>query len=155
MTLELASHFKRFLASVEDVHVGKDRWHPWALAMLATETFFRRAEMRSLEYLVWPVLYVVRRRRVSTLSVGLSQVQLRHWVRLGFLSSELPTLESYRRVMSLELNHDVALSYLQQHLAGEPWSTKAVARCYVGEARAYYVSVLDQAYRAAHEWLRG
>ena len=121
------------------------------LSLIITEMYFRPTFARMTEYLAWPVLYVLCRDRAMRLSVGVAQVQLRHWVLLGFLESAAPNVARLRRVLSLRANYDLVEAYLTLSLGQHNWSPRRIAACYVGEVRAFYVRVLESAHCVARE----
>jgi hypothetical protein len=130
-----------------------ERRCPWIYAVLLAEDQFRPRPLRLLEYLAWSVLWPVSPRRASRISVGIAQVQVRHWATFGFMDTPVPTPKNIFAAMSLEANYDVAQAYLRDRLRNEHWNARRIAACYVGEARSYHVRTLEEAYRVARDVL--
>lgn len=115
------------------------------LAVLLTETFFRDSVQRFLEYGTWLVLSAIWPSRAARLSVGIAQIQLRHWVRLGSLRSTRFSVRALAAVMSLEANYDICAALLRERGLLEA-TPRQVAAAYRGEARGYHVRTLNWFY---------
>jgi hypothetical protein len=111
------------------------------LALILTETFFRDKLHRILEYSAWMILAFVWPARVCRLSVGISQMQLRHWVRLGYLQNVRPRFAALRTTMCAEANYDVCRSFLVS-TGVELSNPRRLGTVYCGEARAYHHRIL-------------
>lgn len=99
-----------------------------------------------MEYVAWLLLPFVGCRRLERLSVGVAQIQLRHWRHLSGWNSVLPSVERMYAVASLERNFDLCGQLVPQGL-----TLREVACVYRGEARSYHLAVLE----AVSDWLRG
>ena len=120
---------------------GAGRSETEVLALILTETFFRDKLHRILEYSAWIIFSMVWPARVGRLSVGISQVQLRHWVHLGYLQDPQPRFASLRTAMCPKANYDVCKSFLVS--AGVELSNhRRMVTAYCGEGRAYHHQVL-------------
>lgn len=117
------------------------RTHPVVMAILLTETYFRDCLWRQMEYAAWVFLGLAWPSRARRLSIGISQIQLRHWVSLGLLPTVRWSPSSLARVLSAEANYDACVAFLQQADAVEK-PFRAVAALYRGEARGYHVDTL-------------
>jgi hypothetical protein len=137
----------RRLLSVLQPNLAVASLSPWVVAVLVTEDTFRSAERRLIEYAAWPLLFILWPGRAERLSVGIAQIQLRHWVSMGLLPSCTPSIASLRTVMSEFANYTAADTYLRARLGLDGWSARKIAAAYVGEARAYHVRVLEVAHR--------
>jgi hypothetical protein len=121
----------------------------WVLAIMATEAYFKRPFGRLLEGLAWPVLSIVWPARLKTLSVGVAQIQLRHWVDLGQLSGLRFTFPRLWRVLSLRRNYDACAAYLNARMQPERLDVPTAVRLYTGGMNPSYAHVLAS---ALHEW---
>ena len=121
------------------------RTNRWVLAIMATEASFKRPSGRILEWIAWPVLSVVWPARLARLSVGVAQIQLRHWVALGQLSGMRFTLSRLRRVLSLRHNYDACAAYLHARAQLDRLDVPTAVRLYTGGANADYEHVLTAA----------
>jgi hypothetical protein len=139
-------HVRRFLSKASLGELGRD---PWILAVLATESYFRRPSSRVLEYIAWVLLHATWPQRALSLTIGLAQVKLSSWVTLGVLANTRPSLANLSTVLSPSANYAVAERYLQSRIHNGAISAKSIAACYVGEARAYYISLLAEAHEEA------
>lgn len=129
--------------------LGAEAADPWVVAVIATESSFRTAGRRMCELVAWIVLHWAWRTRVEKLSVGLAQVQLRHWVRLGVLTDLRPSLKSFQTVTSLSANYHVVDAYLEAALTAAHWNEQSITLAYVGRAKGFYAKVLRSARDAA------
>jgi hypothetical protein len=125
------------------------RTDPWVLAIMATEAYFKRRAGRILEGIAWPVLSVVWPARLATLSVGVAQIQLRHWVSLGQLSGVRFTPPRLWRVLSLRRNYDACAAYLNERAQLDELDVPTAVRLYTGGMNPSYAHVLTT---ALHEW---
>lgn len=121
------------------------RRDPLVLALLAVETFQRPRRERTGEYAAWAVLSRVAPQRVQRLSVGIAQVQLRHWVRLGPLDSSLFSVRNLRAVRSPGCNYDVCAAYLRDALPGDSRALSDVVRAYTGGQSPRYLALTESA----------
>jgi hypothetical protein len=144
--LHLARTKRMFLTLQRTGRSDKSVW-----ALLGTEMFFRSPARRLLEYAAWCVLRVVSPTTAVRVSVGVSQIQVRHWMSLGHLSPNSGVAQALRQFLSLEANYDVAFSFLAHNMPGEGRAPQSLAAAYVGEARFYYMRILEQHLLAAHE----
>ena len=121
------------------------RGDPFVLALLLTETFFRRPTDRAAEYLAWLGLGLLWPGRARRLSVGVAQLQVRHWKRLQQWESNRLTPARLAETLRVAANYDACERFLYESAGAAPMSTQRVAAIYRGEARSYHVSVLQRA----------
>jgi hypothetical protein len=144
------SHSRRIRKWVEQLRSQRpERRCTWVYAVLLAESQFRPISMRVFEYVAWFVLSYLAPSRAVRLSVGVAQVQIRHWVRFGIMSSTRPSPRNLLTALSISANYDIVHAYLAAHIGSEPCTARRIASCYVGEARSYHVAVLESAYRTA------
>lgn len=114
-------------------------------SLLSTEMYFRRSVHRLIEYIAWIIYWLVCPHKLYRLSVGMAQIQLRHWRDLGFIRSMSPTPENLRLITDPTTNYMACRKYLVARGYTPGISSKELARLYTGSARKYYVSVLAKA----------
>lgn len=122
----------------------------WAAALILVEASQRPAAARVVEYLAWALLWFFHPRRLATLSVGVGQLQLRHWASLGMTGGCRPSLRNFLRVTSPKWNHYAIQAYLRRSLGNTEWTTRSVSLAYAGEARSYYMAELTRALESLH-----
>lgn len=155
MPILTGSHETEFLenhhrACIPWVHrlISGGRSDSTVLSVLIAESFFRGPLDRLLEYVVWILLVVLWKDRMHRLSVGVGQIQLRHWSAYYNWTSLSPTSSRLASVLSLEANYDVCSDLIGTTGRGGE-SLRRIAARYTGESRFFYVSVLQR----THDWL--
>lgn len=123
------------------------RSNPHTLAVMATEVFFRSSLQHLFEYLAWIILSFVWPQRAEKLSVGIAQVQVSHWIRLGFISSSRLSLRTLALFTDPEANYDVSQAFLNSFGYQRTFSLHQIVRVYRGEVRSYHLRVLTECYR--------
>lgn len=119
------------------------------LGILAVEGFLRPAPQRAGEYLLWIACSVRPAPRCDLLSVGLSQVQLRHWAALGALPGTSYSRSSLAIVMSASANYDVCRDYLALHADNTATAPLAdLVKHYTGGRSRRYLRLLVTALSA-------
>jgi len=118
-------------------------YSPYVLAIINTEMFFRSSKHRFVEYLAWIFLWLIQSKRVSTLSIGIAQIQIRHWKDLGFITSYKPTLSNILTILNYKLNYNACQKYIDKFNIDNP-STQKIAKIYNGKPRKYYCSILEK-----------
>lgn len=138
-------HVRRWMASARLRLGPTGRTERWVLAIMATEAYFKRPGGRILECIAWPLLSLFWPARLERLSVGVAQIQLRHWVALGLLSGMRFTPSRLRRVLSLESNYDACAAYLHARAQMDRLDVPTAVKLYNGGANAEYAQVLTAA----------
>ena len=125
--------------------INTGREDPVVLAILLTESFFRTRLDRALELAVWIVLSVLSPCRARFVSVGIAQIQVRHW--------QIPTgfwiVRMLRQIMVFSdptANYDNCLSLLQGFRVSEP-SDLRLLRYYTGQVTRYHMMTYREFYR--------
>jgi hypothetical protein len=143
------SYAQRWVAAASRRLGTTGRTDRWVLAIMATEASFKGPGGRILECLVWPVLSVIWPARLARLSVGVAQIQLRHWVSLGQLPGMRFTPARLRRVLSLQSNYDACAAYLHARARLDRLDVSTAVRLYTGGPNADYEQVLTAALQDA------
>lgn len=114
-------------------------------SLISTEMYFRRSLHRLMEYVGWIIYWLVWPDKLYGLSVGVAQIQLRHWLALGYIRSVSPTLGHLRMITDPIANYKACREYLLARGYTKDISSNELAHLYTGSARKYYVSVLTKA----------
>ena len=117
------------------------------LSIIVTEMFFRNFFDRFLEYITWILVGWIWKKRIARLSIGVAQIQLRHWQSMGYIDSLSPSLKSLLTVTSPSINYQACCNYLDKTGYKRGSSLLEVARLYAGKARKYYVQILNDAWK--------
>lgn len=123
------------------------------LALLFTEMLFRDPLHRVLEYIAWIILGSLQAQRVLYLSVGTAQIQIRHWIAMGFIPDEKPRMSSLGVLLSLTKNYDACESWIHANSL-EAASFPTVVGKYRGELRRYHLCVATAMRDTVSEWSR-
>lgn len=100
------------------------------IAILMTESYFRSASFRILEFVCYYLLKFIGISRADTISLGIGQVQARHWTLR-------PTFSS---INSFELAYDLVASFMPESAS----NLRAKVAIHVGEVRGYYMRVAEK-----------
>jgi len=143
--------FRRHLARLAPVldrlaAAGLDE--PNVLALLAVESFYRPRAARLGEYALWAMASLVGPSALPTLSPGLAQVQLRHWLGAGELAGLRWTPSRLARVLDPAANYRVCRRFLADRGALDLADPVRLTRLYTGWDRPGYSRRLAQARRS-------
>lgn len=125
--------------------IASGRNDAYVLSLLLTESYFRNARQRVREYVVWTVLRFLRKEEAGFVSVGIAQIQVRHWEKYRHLVNT-SFLEQLKLFWNPRSNYDVCHVHLRDYLNGADPSLVSAAAGHVGEAQVYYLSILAQCY---------
>lgn len=114
-------------------------------SLLSTEMYFRRNLHRLMEYIAWIIYWIAYPKKLSSLSVGIAQIQLMHWRDLGFIPSLNPTPKNLRLITHPTINYMACRKFLLVRGYAKDISLIDLAHIYTGSARRYYVTVLAKA----------
>jgi hypothetical protein len=123
--------------------------HRNVLAVLAVESFYRPRPLRAFEYATWMLSSLLGRRRHRRLSVGIAQIQLRHWRDLGLLESTRFSLPALAQVRDAESNYKACWRYLSSRGALYSRDPELIGSAYAGGGRRHYAVMLDDALSGA------
>lgn len=112
-------------------------------SLMSTEMYFRGEFHRFMEYVGWIIYWLLRPYKLNGLSVGLAQIQLRHWYSFGFIRSLSPTWAHFRIITDPTANYAACKKYLLEKGYRADLTTNDLALLYTGKARNYYVSILS------------
>ena len=116
-----------------------------AIALTAVEMTFRPPWARAMEYLLWIVFSRFgATRRLGNLSLGPSQLQLRHWVRMGYIPELRFSRGSLRIVSDIRLNVEATERFLREEALLERGGPELMKRWTGGERKAF-LELLEEA----------
>jgi hypothetical protein len=124
--------------------VGKRSENCLALALVASEMYFRGQLDRVVEYCLWVALWVIRSKRVAALTIGIAQVSVGQWKQLGFFDSHAPSLQNFRTVTVVKNNYSACVRICALHGLQASSPVPEIAAAYTGAARSYYCSLLRE-----------
>ena len=143
---ETNKHWSGFSSTVA-LLLANGRRDPVVIALMATESFFRPALHRGLEGLYWFALDIIAPAKAKYISVGISQVQVRHWQTEGILSHSTSRLSSLFKFYNPLINYDVCIRFLDifdiQHEQAEKLMQK-----YTGKTTKYHINVFEHFLKA-------
>jgi len=107
------------------------------IATILSEMYFSPPKKRLLEYCMWLICSIIYPKRLNSLSLGISQIQLRHWTMHGLLKCHRPRLASFFILLNPLLNYDMT----NMHLGNCDKAPTKLLGAYRGEARTYHLRV--------------
>ena len=134
-------HLERWARIVPELFKS-GRTDPEIVGILMTESFFRGPAWRLLEFLVYNLLVLIRRPRAKSISLGIAQVQARHWTSKPHFDAILSAAHAY----------DTLCIYLRDHGRLSTCLRNKVA-VQVGEVRGYYLTLAENFTNAARKWI--
>lgn len=130
---------KKLERDVEYLLSLADSNHVHTVALVATEMHFRTSVDRLLEFAAYPILYCCFRQQLLHMSVGISQIQVQHWVDLGFIRSARPSLRNMLVFFDPRLNLLACEAYIAQHAIGHnPFD---LLSSYTGKVTTHQLSI--------------
>jgi hypothetical protein len=112
-----------------------------AIAILLTEAFFRDSQIRIYELIIFKIFKYIYCSRANLISLGMAQVQARHW--------RIPI--NLFRILSPITAYDVTIRYWDENKwLGLPFSKKITR--HVGELRFYYLNIAMRCRDEAQKW---
>lgn len=138
---ETNKHWCKFVGTIKLLHKqGKN--DTTVIAVLATESFFRPTLHRTFEYLYWLLLDSISIEKTKYISVGISQVQVRHWLESKLISSSTNQISTIMKFSNPFLNYDVCQYFLSKYqLNGN--SGKEIMKIYTGKTTRYHINIYN------------
>lgn len=117
------------------------------ISVLATEMTFRKKWHRRGEILYWVALWIIKSKRLEELTVGISQIKLKHWHNLGYISSYQPSYENIKLITNILVNYNACNQFLREILPQTIGSNseRKIVEYYAGRPRKYYVRTISKA----------
>jgi len=136
---ETNKHWKKF-SSTAAFLVASGRRDPTVIALLATESFFRPFMHRTFESFYWYIMDFVSPKKSKYISVGISQVQVRHWRAAGIISHKTSKISAFMKFYNPLLNYD-ACRYVLDTTDGNCEEPEAILHVYTGRTTGYHISI--------------
>ena len=114
------------------------------ITLIITEMYFNSLIKRLVEYLAFMILSRIFRNRIDKLSVGIAQVQIRHWRNYGYISTK-GKLSDILIITDIVKNYDIAFELIKPRLTDNSDFSKILAN-YRGESRAYHLKIYNEFY---------
>ena len=108
---ETNKHWEMFSSTVAFL-ISHNRRDPLVLALLAAESFFRPTIHLFFESIYWILMDMFNSNRADYISVGISQVQIRHWRAAGIISCSTSRFSSLLKIYNPLLNYDACKSLI-------------------------------------------
>lgn len=106
------------------------------IALILCESHFRKNHDRFVEYFSMPLLFLFKRKKFVKLSIGIGQIQIKHWNKL--YNNQLPiSIDAYLRYFSVFENYDLLKSLIEQNFNTNYSDSKLIA-FHTGETRKYH-----------------
>lgn len=113
------------------------------VSLLITEMFFRRSFDRFVEYLAWIFIGFICPSKIEKLSIGIAQIQLKHWFSLGYINSLRPSWKSFCTITNPNINYNACKDYLKREGYNSGFSLLEITRLYTGRPRKYYLKIFS------------
>ncbi|HZK71953.1 MAG TPA: hypothetical protein VFD03_10645 [Clostridia bacterium] len=136
---------KHFLNMSNDIKflIKSNRINPYVHVIMITESFFRNKPRMIGEVIFWYWCTLFFPRRVASISIGICQMQIRHWISLGFFKGDKPTIAKIIMLFDVISNYDVCFSYLNSNDILESESLITIGTYYRGRIGNYYYNTLQ------------
>ncbi|MCJ8165253.1 hypothetical protein MKJ04_10395 [Pontibacter sp. E15-1] len=112
------------------------------IALILCESYFRKTTDRLVEYLAMPFLYLLNKKRFESLSIGVGQIQLKHWIKVKKIQSPL-SLNAYSSYFSVIENYDLLNELIKQNLGSRYNDSKLIA-FHTGETRKFHFNLFQE-----------
>ena len=122
--------------------INSDRTDLNIIALILCESHFRKKTDRFVEYCVMPILFFINKSRFDSLSIGIGQIQLRHWIKINKKESPI-SIKSYLSYFSVIENYDILKELIQLNLENEYNDSKLIA-FHTGETRKYHFRLFQE-----------
>lgn len=112
------------------------------IALILCESHFRKQLDRIIEYFAMPFLLYMNKDRFNRLSIGIGQIQLRHWIKVN--KNDYPiSINSYLSYLSVQKNYDVLNELINSNLNKGYTDSKLIA-FHTGETRNYHLNLFQE-----------
>lgn len=118
---------------------NKKRDDPNLIALMLCELYFSSPLKRLIEYLVWNLLTIIKSKKRYYISVGISQIQINHWISHDFVTDK-GGIKNLSQFLSVTSNYDLMNNLFQNYDFKNLNDSKLIA-IYRGEARAYHLNL--------------
>lgn len=111
------------------------------ISLILCESHFRKKNDRVIEYIILPILFFISKKRFKKLSVGIAQIQLKHWIKIKNIKSPI-SFKSYLTYFSIIENYDVLKELIYYNLEDNYNDSRLIA-FHTGETRKYHLSLFQ------------
>lgn len=111
------------------------------IAILLCELHFTSKFKRCVEYLYWSVLSVIRPQQRDLISVGIGQIQVRHWIKHDFIKPN-NLFDCLRKFQNPLLNYDLIYKIFEEYNFDTLGDNQIIA-IYRGEVRTYHLNLFQ------------
>jgi hypothetical protein len=133
---ETNKHWLQYF-SVISLLLASGRKNQVIIALMATESFFRPKLHRLAEVFCWLVLDILHSERSKYISVGISQVQVRHWHSAGIISGSDSRVSIMLKFFSPFQNYDMCKYFIE--MSGIQYGrTESIVYAYSGKTTKYH-----------------
>ncbi|MFH1008954.1 MAG: hypothetical protein V1800_15885 [Candidatus Latescibacterota bacterium] len=146
---ETKKHWSEYTSTVA-LLLANGRRDAVVIATMATESFFRPALHRSIESLYWFALDIIAPEKAKYISVGISQVQVRHWKETGVISCSVSRISTLFKFHNPLINYDVCTSFIGKASIRHE-STENILREYTGKTTRYHALVFAHFLKASQK----
>jgi hypothetical protein len=133
---ETNKHWLKYASTVA-VLFANDRRDAVVIAILATESFFRPLSHRFIEVLYWFLMDIISPEKANYISVGISQVQVRHWKEAGAVSIATSRITALLKFHNPLINYDVCKYFIDKSNINCN-VTENILREYTGKTTKYH-----------------
>ena len=112
------------------------------IALILCESYFRKSLDRLIEYIAMPILFVFRKKRFSKLSIGIGQIQLKHWENIQEKQSPI-SINSFQKYLSTFENYDLLKMRVEENLGNDFSDSKLIA-FHTGETRSFHYKLFQE-----------
>lgn len=138
---ETNKHWGEF-SSIVHLLLESGRRDSVVIALMATESFFRPILHRILEGLYWFVMDIFFLEKAKYISMGISQVQVRHWHTAGIISCSTSRVAKLIKFYNPLLNYDACKSFVD--IADIRYEqTEIILHKYTGKTTRYHFSIFE------------
>lgn len=109
------------------------------ISLILCELHFSSKYKRVVEYFYWAFLYLLCAERVEFISVGVGQIQIRHWIRFEFIKND-KMFSSLKNFQNTRLNYDLILKIFDEFDLKKLNDNQIIA-IYRGEVRSYHLNL--------------
>src|SRR5437868_14032897 len=102
----MSKHLKKHLGLLTILYQAGKR-DLTIVSVILCEMYFTNYFKRQSEYLAWILLTFVRSKRRHKLSVGIAQIQIKHWIQFNFMTDNI----SYHNLCTMQnpyINYELA-----------------------------------------------
>jgi len=118
---------------------SKKRDNPRIMTLILCEIYFTNFFKRQLEYVAWILLTLINSKRRLRLSIGIGQVQVKHWIDHEFISDEI-LFQNLKQIINPLVNYDLVKEIVESEL--NYGSIKLLSK-FRGEARLYHLKLFQ------------